>query len=254
MKIEGSSAVVTGGASGLGWATGLRLAAAGATVVIVDLESSAGDARAAELGGQARFVPADVTDEGQLGEAMAAATELAPLRVLVHCAATAKASRILSKDGTPSSLADFERDVRIGTVGTYNALRLAAAQMAKSEPIDGERGVCVLTASVAAFEGQIGQISYASAKGGVVSMTLPAARDLASHLIRVATIAPGLFGTPPLMALRDDIREALGAMVPHPARLGDPAEFAALAAHIVENPMINGEVIRLDGAIRMQPR
>jgi NAD(P)-dependent dehydrogenase (short-subunit alcohol dehydrogenase family) len=251
VKLTDASAVVTGGASGLGLATARRLAGMGATVVVADLAPDGADV-AASFG--AGFVRADVTSGDDLRAAVEAARAQAPLRALVHCAATAKPQRILKKDGSASALEDFERDVRICTVGTFNALRLAAEAMAATEPVDGERGVCVLTASVAAFEGQIGQLSYAAGKGGVVSMTLPAARDLASHLIRVVTIAPGLFATPPMLAVREDIRAGLEALVPHPSRLGRPEEFADLAAHVVENPMLNGEVIRLDGGIRMQPR
>ncbi|MDQ7903811.1 SDR family NAD(P)-dependent oxidoreductase [Phytohabitans sp. ZYX-F-186] len=252
MKIDQASAVVTGGASGLGLATAKRLLADGASVVIVDLPTSAGEAVAKEIG--AVFAPADVTDPGAVEGALDAAELAGPIRVLVHCAGRGGTVRLVGRDGSPGDLELYETLVRINLVGTFNVLRLAAARMARNEPLDGERGVCVLTASVAAWEGQIGQIPYASAKAGVVGMTLVAARDLASRLIRVATIAPGIFDTPILDRFSDEIKQGLARSVPHPARLGRPDEFARLAAHIVDNPMINGETIRLDGAVRMQPR
>ena len=254
MQIRGSSALVTGGASGLGRETANRLISAGAKVVIVDLPSSPGAEVAKELGHSARFVAADVTDEAGINAALDAAEENGPLRAVVHCAGRGGALRILDRDGQPGSLAHFEMIVRINLIGSFNVLRLAAARMAKADLVDGERGVLVLTASIAAYEGQIGQIPYASSKGGVVGMTIVAARDLAQRQIRVCTIAPGVFDTPILAKLPEQVRTALGNAVPHPARLGQAPEFAMLAAHIIENPMMNGETIRLDGALRMPPR
>ncbi|MFB8388265.1 SDR family NAD(P)-dependent oxidoreductase [Microbacterium sp. NPDC055910] len=252
MDVNGTSAVITGGASGLGLATAQALAAKGAHVVLLDLPSSAGEERAAELGGT--FAPADVTSPEQVEAALDAAEAVAPLRSLVHCAGRGGALRLVDRDGNPGDLELYETVVRVNLIGTFNVLRLAAARMAKNDPVDGERGVCILTASVAAWEGQIGQIPYASAKAGIVGMTLVAARDLASKLIRVATIAPGTFDTPILARLSQDVRDSLAKTVPHPARLGHPEEFASLAALMIENQMINGETIRLDGAIRMAPR
>jgi NAD(P)-dependent dehydrogenase (short-subunit alcohol dehydrogenase family) len=248
------SAAVTGGASGLGRATAARLVAAGASVVIVDLPGSAGADVAAKLGDSAIFMPADVTDPVALDAAFAAAERFGPLRVLVHCAGRGGGLRLVEKDGSPGSLERYETVVRVNLIGTFNALRLAAARMARTDPVDGERGVCVLTSSVAAYEGQIGQVPYASAKAGIAGMTIAAARDLAGRQIRVCTIAPGTFDTPILAGLPDAVRASLAESVPHPRRLGAPDEFAALAQHIVENPMLNGEVIRLDGALRMAPR
>lgn len=245
---------MTGGASGLGRSSAERLLAAGAHVVIADLPTSNGAAVAAELGDRARFVPADVTEESQVSEAIAAASRLAPFRATVHCAGRGGIVRLVDKSGNAGSLDLFKTIISVNLVGSFNVLRLAAAEMAKLEEVDGERGVVVLTASVAAYEGQIGQIPYASAKAGVVGMTLVGARDLASRKIRVCTIAPGTFDTPILDRLSPQVRESLANAVPHPARLGRPAEFAMLAAHILENPMLNGETIRLDGAIRMPPR
>jgi NAD(P)-dependent dehydrogenase (short-subunit alcohol dehydrogenase family) len=251
MLISDAVAVVTGGASGLGQATGRRLAEAGAKVVILDLPSSAGQQVADSLGSAARFCPADVTNPERVNAALDAAQEMGPLRILVHCAGKGGPVRVVDRDGNPGSLDAYEKVVRINLIGSFNMLRLCAARMARNDEIAGERGVCVLTASVAAWEGQIGQIPYASAKGGIVSMTLVAARDLASKKIRVVSIAPGLFDTPILPA---SARDRLAATIPHPARLGQPEEFAMLAQHIVENPMLNGETIRLDGALRMAPR
>ena len=254
MHLSNMSAVVTGGASGLGLATARQLATRGVMVVIADLNQELGAAAVADLQGQARYVHADVCDAAQMARVFDAAQVLGTLRALVHCAGGGGAVRLVEKDGEPGSLEKFEAVVRLNLVGTFNTLRLAAARMAKNEVIGGERGACVLTASVAAFEGQIGQISYASAKAGIVGMTLVAARDLAQRLIRGCTIAPGLFDTPLLARLPEHVKASLGASVPHPARLGHPDEYALTALHILENPMLNGETIRLDGAIRMQPR
>lgn len=254
MHLSNMSAVVTGGASGLGLACARKLVQRGVHVVIADLNQELGDAAVAEIGGQACFVHADVCDPVQMARVFDAAQALGVLRALVHCAGVGGAVRLVEKDGQPGSLEKFESVVRINLVGTFNTLRLAAARMAKNEIIDGERGACVLTASVAAFDGQIGQIPYAAAKAGIVGMTLVAARDLASKFIRVCTIAPGLFDTPLLARLPDHVKTSLGASVPHPARLGHPDEFAQTALHILENAMLNGETIRLDGAIRMAPR
>jgi NAD(P)-dependent dehydrogenase (short-subunit alcohol dehydrogenase family) len=253
MQINDSVAIVTGGASGLGLATTKALLADGAHVVIIDLPSSNGEAVAKELGGLVRFVAADVTDENAVSQALDVAESLGPLRVAVNCAGIGNAAKTVSKKG-PFPLDGFTKVVTVNLIGTFNVIRLAAERIAKTEPVDGERGVIINTASVAAFEGQIGQAAYSASKGGVVGMTLPIARDLASLLIRVNTIAPGLFKTPLLGTLPDEAQQSLGAQVPHPARLGDPSEYGALAAHIVSNPMLNGETIRLDGAIRMAPR
>jgi NAD(P)-dependent dehydrogenase (short-subunit alcohol dehydrogenase family) len=251
MVIPGSVAVVTGGASGLGLATVRKLAAAGAHVVILDLPASAGQSVADSFDGSVLFAAADVTETDQVTAVLDAAQRLGDIRILVHCAGKGGPVRVVDRDGNPGSLETYERVVRINLIGTFNVLRLVAARMAANDELDGERGVCVLTASVAAWEGQIGQIPYASAKGGIVSMTLVAARDLATKKIRVVSIAPGLFDTPILPA---SARETLAATVPHPARLGNPDEYAGLAAHIIENQMLNGEAIRLDGALRMAPR
>lgn len=253
MDITAASALVTGGASGLGLATARRLAARGAHVVIVDLPRSAGAAVASELGG--RFVAADVTDPAQVAEAVAAASAAAPLRVAVNCAGIAPPAKVLNRDGTVGSVADFERVVRINLVGTYAVTAHAAAAMAATEPTEsGDRGVIVNTASVAAFDGQIGQPAYSASKGGVHAMTLPVARELARHGIRVCTIAPGIMETPMLAGLPEAAQASLGQQVPYPARLGRPDEYAALVEHIVENGYLNGETIRLDGAIRMAPK
>ena len=254
MQLNSMSVVVTGGASGLGLACARRLIARGVHVVIADLNRERGVQVLAELGDLAQFVHADVCDPAQMGLVFDAAQACAPLRGLVHCAGYGGPVRLVEKDGQPGSLEKFEAIVRINVIGTFNVLRLAAARMAKNEVIDGERGACVLTASVAAFDGQIGQIPYASAKAGIVGMTLVAARDLASRFIRVCTIAPGLFDTPLLARLPENVKASLGASGPHPARLGHPGEFAMMALQILENPMLNGETIRLDGAIRMAPR
>jgi len=251
MKLDSVSAIVTGGASGLGRATATKLAAGGAKVVIVDLPNSDGEAVAKEIGGV--FAPGDVTSEADLAAAVATAKGLGPLRVLVNCAGIGTAIRTVTKSG-PHPLDFFQKVIEVNLIGTFNAIRLAAAEMVTTDEVDGERGVIVNTASAAAYDGQIGQAAYSASKGGIVGMTLPIARDLASLKVRVMTIAPGLFETPLLGMLPQEARDALGAQVPHPARLGQPPEFAALVAHIVENPMLNGEVIRLDGAIRMAPR
>ncbi len=257
MELSNASAIVTGGASGLGRATAARLVADGVHVVLVDLPGSSGTEVAAELSaagpGSAAFAAADVTSEDEIGAALDAAVERAPLRVAVNCAGVAPSIRIMGRKGV-HPLDVFERTVRINLIGTFNVLRLAAERMAATEPVAGERGVIVCTASIAAYDGQIGQAAYASSKAGVVGLTLTAARDLAQSLIRVVTVAPGIFRTPMLAALPTEAQDSLGAQVPHPSRLGDPREYAALVAHIVANPMLNGEVIRLDGALRMAPR
>ncbi|OBB94377.1 3-hydroxyacyl-CoA dehydrogenase [Mycobacterium sp. 852002-30065_SCH5024008] len=250
MEIKDAVAVVTGGASGLGLATTKRLLDAGAQVVVIDLR---GEEAVQELGERARFVQADVTDEDAVGKALDTAESLGPVRINVNCAGIGNAVKTLSKDG-PFPLDAFKKVVGVNLIGTFNVLRLAAERIAKTEPVGEERGVIINTASVAAFEGQIGQAAYSASKGGVVGMTLPIARDLSRELIRVVTIAPGLFKTPLLGSLPEEAQKSLGKQVPHPARLGDPDEYGALAVHIIENPMLNGEVIRLDGAIRMAPR
>ena len=250
MEIKDAVAVVTGGASGLGLATTKRLLDRGAQVVVLDLR---GEDVVRELGDRALFAQADVTDEAAVGGALDAAETMGTLRIVVNCAGTGNAIRVLSKDGV-FPLNAFRKIVDINLVGTFNVLRLAAERIAKTELIGEERGVIINTASVAAFDGQIGQAAYSASKGGVVGMTLPIARDLASKAIRVVTIAPGLFDTPLLASLPEPARESLGKQVPHPSRLGNPDEYGALAVHIIENPMLNGEVIRLDGAIRMAPR
>jgi NAD(P)-dependent dehydrogenase (short-subunit alcohol dehydrogenase family) len=252
MKISGSVALVTGGASGLGAATARRLAAGGAKVVIVDRDEQRGPAIAQELGGV--FAKADVTDAAQVEAAIAEAQKLGALRIAVSCAGVGWASRTLDKTGKPHDLELFRTVVGVNLIGTFNVLRLAAAAMSKTDLVDGERGVIVNTASVAAYDGQIGQIAYAASKAGVVGMTLPAARDLAPAAIRVVTIAPGIFDTPMLGALPEDKRAALAADVVFPKRLGDPAEYGALVAAIVETGYLNGETIRLDGGIRMPPK
>lgn len=255
MRIENSVFIVTGGSSGLGAGTVRMLVANGGRVVIADLNESAGDALASELGGAARFVATDVASEERAAAAVSAAVEgFGGLHGLVNCAGIAIGEKVLGKEG-PHTLASFSRTISINLVGTFNMIRLAAAAMGKGEPNDaGERGVIVNTASVAAFDGQIGQAAYSASKGGVVGMTLPIARELARWGIRVMTIAPGIFETPMLLGMPQEVQDALGKMVPFPPRLGRPFEYAALVKHIVENEMLNGEVIRLDGAIRMQPK
>jgi 3-hydroxyacyl-CoA dehydrogenase / 3-hydroxy-2-methylbutyryl-CoA dehydrogenase len=255
MQIDGSGALVAGGASGLGEATARALHARGADVVIADLNEGKGEALAAELGEGVSFVRVDVTDADTVQRAVDAAAALpGGLRISICCAGIGYAQRVAGRHG-PHALEPFEKVIAVNLIGTFNALRLAAAAMLANEPSAGaERGVCVNTASIAAFDGQIGQVSYSASKGGIVGMTLPAARDLANVGIRVCTIAPGTFDTPLLAELPEPSRQALGAAVPFPSRLGRPDEFAALALHIVENEMLNGEVIRLDGALRMPPR
>lgn len=246
---------MTGAASGLGLATATRLIESGASVVLVDLPSSAGHRLAAELGEAARFVAADITDTGQVSEALDVAETAGPLRAVVHCAGRGgDRLRILNRDRQPADLDSFAEVVRVNLLGTYNVLRLSAARMAANELLDGDRGAIVMTASVAAFDGQIGQTSYTAAKAAVHGITLVAARDLASWQIRVNTIAPGTFDTAMLARLRDDIRMALAESIPHPKRLGDPDDYAHMAVSLIENPFVNGETIRLDGAIRMAPR
>ncbi|WP_029138656.1 3-hydroxyacyl-CoA dehydrogenase [Nakamurella lactea] len=253
MDINNTVALVTGGASGLGLATAETLHRHGATVVIVDLPSSPGEAVAAGFGGDSAFCPADVTSEEQVEAAVAAATARGDLRIVVNCAGIGVAIRTAGRKG-PHPLAEFVRVVNVNLIGTFNVIRLGAQAISETDEVDGERGVIINTASVAAFDGQIGQAAYAASKSGVAGMTLPLARDLASSKIRVLTIAPGTFRTPMMAMASPEMLDALAAQVPHPSRLGDPTEFAALARHIVENPMLNGETIRLDGAIRMAPR
>jgi NAD(P)-dependent dehydrogenase (short-subunit alcohol dehydrogenase family) len=265
MDVKGTVALITGGASGLGAATAKRLFDAGASVVLVDLPSSAGDAYAAELtagtagtGRRAVFAPADVANEVEVQAAVDTAAALGPLRIVVNCAGIATPGKVLGRDGV-LPLDVFTRVIQVNLVGTFNVLRLAAAAMVATEPVTTdvggpERGVIVNTASVAAFDGQIGQPAYAASKGAVAAMTLPLARELARSLVRVVTIAPGIFETPMMATLPQDAQDSLGQQVPHPSRLGKPAEYASLVAHIVENAMLNGETIRLDGAIRMGPK
>ncbi|CAG1000452.1 3-hydroxyacyl-CoA dehydrogenase / 3-hydroxy-2-methylbutyryl-CoA dehydrogenase [Burkholderiales bacterium] len=255
MNLSGSVFVVSGGASGLGEATARMVAGAGGRVVIADLKASEGAALARELGASARFVRCDVTDEASAAAAVKAGVDAwGGLTGLVNCAGIVHAEKVVGKDG-PHTLAGFQRAVAINLVGTFNMVRLAAHAMSAGEPNDeGERGVIVNTASVAAFDGQIGQAAYAASKAAVVGMTLPIARELARSGIRVMTIAPGIFETPMMAGLSADVQASLGRMVPFPPRLGRPAEFAALVRAIVENPMLNGETIRLDGAIRMAPK
>ncbi len=252
MQITGQGALITGGASGLGLATARRLAAAGAHVTIVDLASSNGAALADEIDGA--FAPADVTSVDEVRTAVATAQAAAPLRVVVNCAGIAPPAKVLDREGEPAVLADFERIVRINLVGTFNVTSQAAAIIARNEPVGEGRGVVINTASVAAFDGQIGQPAYSASKGGVHAMTLPIARELARHGIRVCTIAPGIMETPMLMGLPQAAQDSLGQQVPHPSRLGRPDEYAALVEHIIDNDYLNGETIRLDGAIRMAPK
>jgi NAD(P)-dependent dehydrogenase (short-subunit alcohol dehydrogenase family) len=254
VEIAGRTVLVTGGGSGLGAATARMVVEHGGSVVVADVDTERGERVAAELGERARFVPTDVTDEASVGAAVALTLELGGPHVAVSCAGIAPAERVLGRDG-PHSLARFMAAIQVNLVGTFNVTRLAAQAMAANEPgEDGERGVIVNTASVAAFDGQIGQAAYSASKAGVAGMTLPVARELARHGIRVLAIAPGIFDTPMLAAMSDQVRASLGAQVPFPSRLGHPTEYAALVRHIVENRMLNGETIRLDGAVRMAPR
>jgi NAD(P)-dependent dehydrogenase (short-subunit alcohol dehydrogenase family) len=252
VKISGAAAIVTGGGSGLGRATAEALAAKGARVAVIDLKPAAAEEAAKAVSGLA--LVCDVADEASASAAVAKAEAAhGPARILVNCAGIGVAKRVVGRDG-PHPLADFDRVIRVNLIGTFNMIRLASAGMAKLEPIDGERGAIVSTASVAAFDGQIGQAAYSASKGGVVAMTLPIARELAQFGIRVNTIAPGIFFTPMLLGLSQAAQDSLGQSVPFPARLGQPAEYAALAVHLVENGYINGETIRIDGALRMAPK
>lgn len=255
MNIAGKVALVTGGASGLGLATAGALIEAGASVLITDLPASNGETVAKELGDKARFSPADVTDEQQVRTAIKlAAQTFGGLHVVVNCAGVGFPGRVLTREGAAIDLERFEFVVRVNLIGTFNVIRLAAEQIASQEPQDDERGVIINTASIAAFDGQVGQAAYAASKGGIVGLTLPVARDLANRLIRVVAIAPGIFDTPMLAGLPEEARLGLAADVPHPHRLGHPEEYAALVRHIIENQMLNGEVIRLDGALRMKAK
>ena len=252
MNLSGVAAIVTGGGSGLGRATAQALAAKGARVAVFDLNPAAAEEAAKAVGGLA--VTGDVADEASAGAAIAkAAAAHGPARILVNCAGIGVGRRVVGRDG-PHPLADFDRVIRVNLIGTFNMIRLAAAEMAKLEPVQGERGVIISTASVAAYDGQIGQAAYSASKGGVVAMTLPIARELAQFGIRVNAIAPGVFMTPMMAGLPQAAQDSLGASVPFPARLGQPAEYAALALHIIENGYLNGETIRIDGALRMAPR
>jgi NAD(P)-dependent dehydrogenase (short-subunit alcohol dehydrogenase family) len=255
LNIEGKVALVTGGASGLGLATVQELVRAGASVVIIDLASSDGETVAKELGEKTLFRAADVTDEAEVGAAVEAGTEaFGGLHIVVNCAGVGFPGRVLTREGEPTDLDRFEFVVRVNLIGTFNVVRLAAAQIAKGDPEGEERGVIVNTASIAAFDGQIGQAAYSASKAGIVGMTLPIARDLASKQIRCVTIAPGTFDTPMLAGLPEEARAKLAEAIPHPHRLGKPEEFGLMVRQIVENPILNGEVIRLDGALRMPPR
>jgi len=254
MKIEGQVAVVTGGGSGLGEAVARELARQGAKVAVLDVNAANAQRVAGEIGGVG--LVADITDTASLTAALdAAEAALGTARIVMNIAGIGTARRVVGKDGTPAPLEDFERVIRVNLIGTYNVIRLTAARMVRLEPlVDGERGVMLMTASVAAFDGQVGQEAYSASKGGIVSMTLPLARDLARHGIRVCTVAPGLFETPLMKQLPEPVQQSLAASIPFPPRLGRPDEFAALAAHIVTNVHLNGETIRLDGALRMAPR
>lgn len=251
MNLKGASAFVTGGGSGLGAATARKLAERGAKVTVFDLNKDGAEAVAKEIGGIA--VTGDVCSEADAKAAFEKADANGPLRVLINCAGIGNAITTVNKNG-PFPLDAFTKIINVNLIGSFNMLRLAAERMSKTDPVGEERGVIVNTASVAAFDGQVGQAAYSASKGGIVGMTLPIARELAGRLIRVVTIAPGLFETPLLASLPDDAKKSLGEQVPHPRRLGRPAEYAALVEHIVANPMLNGEVIRLDGALRMAPR
>lgn len=255
MDIQNLTAIVTGGASGLGRATATRIVRGGGRVAIIDLPSADGEGVVAELGDGAIFAPADVTDEDAVNAALDKAVEaFGPIRAAINCAGIAIGMRTVSKRG-PHSLGHFQKVLQVNAIGTFNVARLAASRMVENVPNDGgERGVIINTASVAAFEGQVGQVAYSASKGAVVGMMLPMARDLAPKGVRVCTIAPGIFKTPMMAGLPEDVQASLAANVPFPSRLGEPGEYAALAQAIIENPMLNGEVIRLDGALRMQPR
>lgn len=255
MQLDNNTFMITGGASGLGAATARMLVEAGARVALVDLNQDALQQRVAELGDNARAYVADIADEYQAGEAVSAAQrDFGQLHGLINCAGIAPGEKVLGRNG-PHALASFERTLRVNLLGSFNMLRLVSAAIAEGEAnADGERGVIINTASVAAYDGQIGQAAYAASKGGVVSMTLPIARELARHGIRVVTIAPGIFETPMMAGMTQEVRDSLARDVPFPPRLGRPEEYAALARHIIENPMLNGEVIRLDGALRMAAR
>lgn len=259
MDPSGRSALVTGGASGLGLAVARRLAAEGASVVIADLPSSDGSEVARSLGPSAAFVPTDVTSAVAVEIAVERAIASGPFGIVVNCAGIGVPQRIIERSGSPMPLEDFARTLEVNLVGTFNVMRIAVSRMveeqARMDPTSlDDVGVVVNTASIAAFDGQIGQAAYSASKGGIVAMTLPAARELADHRIRVVSVAPGMFDTPLLKALPESIRSSLAGQVPHPRRLGDPDEFAHLVEHIIRNPMINGETIRIDGAIRMAPR
>lgn len=255
VRIEGHTFLVTGGASGLGAACARMFVESGGRVVIADLNAEAGAAMITELGASAQFIPTDVTGDEDVRAAVTAAIDLSSgehLRGLVNCAGIAPAGRVLDREGEPHSLDLFRKVIEVNLIGTFNAVRHAAVAMAKNLPLDdGERGVIINTASIAAFEGQVGQAAYAASKGGVASMTLPLARELARHGIRVAAIAPGIFETPMMARMPEKVRVSLAAAIPFPPRLGRPEEFARLARHIIENPMLNGTTIRLDGAMRM---
>ena len=254
MELKGASVLVTGGASGLGFATAQRLVGRGCQVTLLDLPTSAGAERAAELGELGAFEAADVTDPDAVAAAVAATEARGPIRATVHCAGRGGTVRVLDRDGGPGDGKLFEEILRLNVVGTYNVLRFAASSMAKNDLDGDDRGVVILTASVAAYEGQVGQLPYATSKAGIVGMTIVAARDLAQRQIRVNTIAPGVFDTPILSRFSDEVKQKLYEPVPHPSRLGKASEYAMLAEHIIENPMLNGETIRLDGAVRMPPR
>jgi NAD(P)-dependent dehydrogenase (short-subunit alcohol dehydrogenase family) len=251
MQLQNSVAIVTGGASGLGLASAQRLIAGGARVLLVDLERSNGAEVARDLGHGTRFVAANVADGPSMETAVAEAETMGAVRILVHCAGRGGSARVVDKEGAPMPLAQFAEIINVNLVGSFNAVRCAAAAMSKAEPIEGERGICIMTASIAGYEGQIGQTPYAASKAGVIGLTICAARDLASRLIRVCTIAPGIMDTPMLAKLPDNIRAGLAASVPNPARLGGAEEYAQLAQSIIENRYLNGETIRMDGALRM---
>jgi NAD(P)-dependent dehydrogenase (short-subunit alcohol dehydrogenase family) len=255
MDISGSAAVVTGGASGLGAATAKALVDKGALVTLIDLNAEAGEAKMAELGGGTRFVQGDVTDPDTVAEAVSLAGEDAPLRIAVNCAGIAIGARTIDREGTPANLDAFTTVIKVNLIGTYNVSSQAASVMSRTEPLEyGERGAIVTTASVAAFDGQIGQAAYSASKGGVVGMTLPMARDLSSVGIRVNCIAPGIIDTPLLAGLNDEMRTALASNVPFPKRLGSPEDYASLAIELISNGYMNGETVRMDGALRMAPR